>query len=177
MRHRPRLVGAHLTHGQSEPHRHLSPAARRAGGLFQAVSQADHGGQPNRQVRESGPEVVGRVGSRSGIGGVEGSVRWLGANGCPDGRGDPRPRIGGKPATAARIEPVYGRDQAERARLHGLVESVALQAQTPCAECHEPQALADEIVTGAAISRTGSLGERAFPIRFERRLGQQMTRK
>jgi hypothetical protein len=177
MRHRPRLVGAHLTHGQSELHRHLIPAAGRAGGLIQAVSQSDHGGQPNRQVREGGPEVVGRVGSRSGIGGVVKSVRWVRTHRRPDRSGDPRPRIRGEPATAARIEPVDGRDQAERARLHGLVECFAPQAEAPCTERHQPQALADEIVTGAAISRTGSLGERAFPIRFERRLGEQVTRE
>ena len=177
MRHRPRLVGAHLTHGQSEPRRHLIPAAGRAGWLIQAVSQADHGGQPNRQVRQGGPEVVGRVGSRSGIGGLQGSVRWFGANGRPDGRGDPRPRIGGQPATTARVESVDGRDQAERARLHGLVECVAPQAETPCAECHEAQALADELVAGTAISGAGGLGERAFPIRFERWQGEQVTRE
>jgi len=177
MRHRPRLVGAHLTHGQSEPHRHLIPAAGRAGGLIQAVSQADHGGQPNRQVREGGPEVVRRVGSRSGVGGIEGSVRWVRAHGRPDGRGDPRPCVGGQAEAAARVEPVDGRDQAERPRLHGLVEGVAPQAETPSAERHEPQTLADELVAGAAISRAGSLSERALPIPFERRLGEQVTRE
>ena len=51
------------------------------------------------------------------------------------------------------------------------------QAETPCAKRHKPQALADELVAGGAISRAGGLGERAFPIRFERRLGQQVTRE
>jgi hypothetical protein len=177
MRHRPRLVCSHLTNGQSEPHRHLIPAAGRAGGLIQAVSQADDGGQPKRQVREGGAEIVGRVVSRSVVSGVEGSVRWVRAHSPPDRRRDPRPRIRGEPATAARVEPVDGRDQAERPRLHGLVKSVAPQAEAPCAERHQPQALADEIVTCAAISRAGGLGERAFPIRFERRLGEKMTRE
>ncbi len=121
-------------------------------------------------MREGGPEIVGRVGSRTGAGGVERSVRWVRTHGRPDGRGDPRPRIGGQPATAARIEPVNGRDQAKRPRLHGLVEGVASQAETPGAERHEPQALADEIVASDAISRAGGLGERALPIRFDRRL-------
>jgi hypothetical protein len=177
MRHRPRLVGAHLTNGQSEPHRHLIPAAGRAGGLIQAVSQADHGGQSSRQVREGRAEIVGRVGSRSGVGGVEGSVRLVRAHGRPDGSGDPRPRIRGESTAAARVEPVDGRDQAERPRLHGLVEGVASQAEAPCAERHQPQALADEIVACAAISRAGGLGERAFPSRFERRLGEHVTRE
>ena len=177
MRHRPRLVRTHLTDGQSELDRHLLPAAGRAGGLIQAVPQPDHGGQPNRQVREGGPEIVGRVGSRSGVGGIEGSVRWVRADGRPDGRGDPRPRIRDEPAAATRVEPVDGRDQAERPRLHGLVEGVAPQPETPCAERDQPQALADELVAGTAIPRAGGLGERAFPIRMERRLGEQVTRK
>jgi hypothetical protein len=177
MRHRPRLVGAHLTHGQSEPHRHLVPAAGRAGGLIQPVPQADHGGHPNRQVREGGTEVVGRVGSRSGVGGIESAVMCLRTHRRADGCGDPRPRIGGKPAAAARVEPVDGRDQAERARLNGLIEGVSPQSETPCAERHEPQALADQIVASAPVSRAGGLGERTFPIRFERRLGEQVTRE
>jgi hypothetical protein len=177
MRHRPRLVGAYLTDGQSEQHRHLIPAAGRAGRLIQAVSQADDGGQSNRQMRQGGAEIVGRVGSRSGVSDVEGSVRWVRTHGRPDGRRDPRPGIRGEPTAAARVEPVDGRDQAERPRLHGLVEGVAPQAEAPCAKRHEPQALADEIVAGAAISRAGGLGERAFPIRIERRLGEQVTRE
>ena len=177
MRHRPRLVCAYLSDGQTEPHRHLFPAAGRAGGLVQAVPQADHGGQPDRQVGEGGPEIVGRVGSRSGDGGVESSVRRVRAYSRPDGGGDPRPRVGGEPAAAARVESVDGRDQAERPGLHGLVEGVVPQAEAACAEGHEPQALADELVAGAAVSRPGGLGERAFAIRVERRLGQQVTRK
>jgi hypothetical protein len=172
MRHRPRLVGAYLADGQTEPHRHLIPAAGRAGGLIQAVSQANHGGQPNRQVREGGPEIVGRVGSRSGVGGVEDSVGWVHTHSRPDGRGDPRPRVGGESTAAAWVEPVDGRDQAERPRLHGLVEGVAPQAETPCAERHEPEALADELVAGTSIARAGGLGECAFPIRLERRQGE-----
>ena len=42
---------------------------------------------------------------------------------------------------------------------------------------HEPQALADEIVARVAIAGASGHGERAFTIRLERWLGQQVTRE
>ena len=61
MRHRPSLVGAHLSDRQTEPHRHLLAGSGRAGRLAQAVAQTDDGGESQRQMRERRVEVVGRV--------------------------------------------------------------------------------------------------------------------
>jgi hypothetical protein len=104
-------------------------------------------------------------------------VRWIGANGRPDGRGDPRPGIGGEAAPAGRVEPVDGGDQAQRARLHRLVEGVATQAEMVGPQSHEPEALTDEIVSRATIACSSSQGERKLTIPIERWLGQQATRQ
>jgi len=169
MRHRPRLVSTHLSDRQAEPHRHLFPGARRSGRLAQAVTQTDHGSQPQRQMHECGPQIVGGFRSRAGDGGVERTEWWIRAHGRPDGRGDPRPGIGGKPAAAVRVEPVDGGDQAQRARLHRLVEGVATQTEMVGSQGDEPQTLADEIVSRVAIAGASSHGERALTIRLERR--------
>ena len=95
----------------------------------------------------------------------------------PDGGGDPRPGIGGEPAAAVGVEPVDRRDQAERARLHRLVEGVAAQPEVVRSQRHEPQALADEGVARLAIARARGPRERAFAIRVEGWLGQQVTRE
>ena len=129
MCHRPRLVSAYLSDGQAEPHGHLFPGAGRAGWLTEAVAETDHGGQPQRQMRERGSQIVGRLGSRAGGGDVERAEWWIGAYGRPDGRGDPRPGIGGESAAAARFEPVDGGNQTEGARLHRLIEGIAAQTE------------------------------------------------
>ena len=175
MCHRPRLVSTHLGDGQAEPHGHHFPGAGRAGWLTQAVAETDHGGQPQRQMRECWSQIVGRFGSRAGDGDVERAVWWISAHGRPDGRGDPRPGIGGEPAAAVWVEPVDGGDQAQRARLHRLVKGIATHAEVVRSQGHEPEALANEIVSRATITRASSHGERALPLRFERRLGQQLT--
>ena len=177
MRHRPRLVSAHLSDRQAEPHGHLFPGAGRAGGLTQAVAQADHGGQLQRQMRECGSQIVGRFGRRNGDGDIERAVRRVRAHSRPDGRSDPRPGIGGEPAAAAGVESVDGCDQAEGARLHRLVEGFAAQTEMVRSQGHEPEALADEILSRAAIARASSHCERAFTSRVKRGLGQQVTRQ
>ena len=130
-----------------------------------------------RQVRECWAEVLGWVSVWFGVDGVPRAVRRVHPRDRADGRRDPWPGVGGKPAAAAGIEPVDGGDQAERARLDGLVEGFATEAQVVRTQRHESQALADEVVSRAAIARPSGVGECAFTIRLERRLGQQVTRK
>jgi len=175
--HGPRLVRAHLSDGQTEPHRHFFSGSRRTGRFSQAVAQTDHGGEMQGQVRECRAQVLGWVSVRSRVDGDPPAGRRIRPQDRSDGRCDPRPGVGGEPAAAVGIEPIDGSDQAERARLHGLVEGFATQSQVVRTQRHEPQALADQIVPRAAITRPGSKSERAFTFRLERRLGQQVTRQ